>query len=108
MAFSAVRSICFIGSPPAPMPRFGCGCFSVFRRGVICFCMLFLHWMRRLNQLVCLVIGGRYCFVLLLFDKGFCGLFCVCVRACNGCRPVYLEPNMAMVCVGIWCFGLLL
>ena len=30
------------------------------------------------------------------------------MRACNGRRPVYLEPNMAMVCVGIWCFSLLL
>ena len=81
MAFSAVRSICFIGSPPAPVPRFGCGCFSVFSCGVICFFMLFLHWVRIWSQLVCLVIGGRYCFVLLLFDKGFCGLFCLCVRA---------------------------
>ena len=42
MAFSAVRSTCFMGSPPAPVPRFGWGCFSVFSCGVICFCMLFL------------------------------------------------------------------
>ena len=70
MAFSAVRSICFIGSPPAPMPRFGCGCFSVFRRGVICFCMLFLHWMRRLSQLVCRVIWCvLHCFMLLFWIK---------------------------------------
>lgn len=46
MAFSAARSVCFIGSPPAPMPRFGWGCPRVFRRGVIRVCRVFLHSVR--------------------------------------------------------------
>jgi hypothetical protein len=55
MAFSAARSTCLIGSPPAPIPKFGCGWFKVFKKGVICLRRLFLISTRMDAHRVCFI-----------------------------------------------------
>ena len=71
IVFSAIRSICLIGSPPAPIPRFGCGCFSVLRSGVICVRMTFLHSVRICSQLIFCVMISQLS-VMLVLIKSVC------------------------------------